>query len=201
MNKGEAAYVNTLLRWLLGIDGDPEQARWAATRLAERAHTASPAAVSAATVQNLWDEREPSPYALPALLAAFWQADQGFVADAAESMRELTEGLLDAHRYTLARPEGSDAWTYTQLYEHARDHGRDQPEGGPVQCDCGRFVEEWERTCGQCGRAYPAQRDPWADTAALAAAEDLPENREDLLGALQRSLAVRRVLDNPGGAS
>jgi len=66
MNKTEASYVNTLLRYVLldARDEDnpgPETARWAAAQLADRAHAQLVAGISRARCEQLWDAEPPTP--------------------------------------------------------------------------------------------------------------------------------------------
>ena len=66
MNKTEASYVNTLLRYVLLDARDennpgPETARWAAAQLADRAHAQLVAGISRARCEQLWDAEPPTP--------------------------------------------------------------------------------------------------------------------------------------------
>jgi hypothetical protein len=185
MNKTEAAYVNTLLRWLLGDTAevsDPEQARWVACQLADRAARVHSAALNGAAVERLWLERDPTPYALPALLAAMWEVDQQQLTaeDATAEVVEQLEGLLDSSRYVTARPPGSDGWDFTQLYEYARDHARVGYWGDDDQA----AVVEPVGGASDRGNLWPPPPDPPAD---------------DLLGRLAASFGLAVDRPAPGG--
>jgi hypothetical protein len=72
VNKTESVHVQTLLNWILGQpapDGRTltlDDARYVATELAGRANTALMAGPSAAQVDNLFDELQPTPVPQPA---------------------------------------------------------------------------------------------------------------------------------------
>jgi hypothetical protein len=91
VNKTEASYVNTLLRYLFDDDDSPgeESARWVAAGLAERAHKTMAAGISRGRCEQLWDERPPTPGRRP---REHWEetAEGLAAADAADGLTDIT---------------------------------------------------------------------------------------------------------------
>jgi len=112
MNKTEASYVNTLLRYVLldARDEDnpgPETARWAAAQLADRAHAQLTAGISRARCEQLWDAEPPVP--------------RGFTPD---PWAETAEGLAAAEADPSAADRETDALrVVAELRDYLSTHG------------------------------------------------------------------------------